>query len=70
MKKSMKELWLLWKKSIAWDEKTLKQKLISAWFSLSFPLVAIVGGSWLTVIAIVNLVAAAYFTVKYVPVSE
>ena len=70
MKKSMKELWLLWKKSVAWDGKTLKQKMISAWFSLSFPLVAIVGGSWFVIIAIVNLVAAAYYTVKYVPVSE
>lgn len=70
MKKSTKELWLLWKKSVGWDEKTIKRKLFAAWFSLSFPLVAILGGSWFAILGLINLVMAAYFTVKYVPVSE
>lgn len=70
MKKSMKELWLLWKKQVDWDKKTLKQKLIAAWFSLSFPIAAICGGTILAVAGILNLAASAYYCVKYVPVRE
>lgn len=71
MKKICKELWLLWKKSVNWDKHTLRQKMIAVWFALSFILVAVVAESQvLEVIAIANLAAAAYNTVKYVPIPE
>ena len=70
MKKVMNELWQLWKKSVQWDSKTMKQKAISVWFSISFVLVGISGGSLLAVsLAVVNLGAAAYSVVKYVPMN-
>lgn len=72
MKKSANELGLLWKKSVAWDAMTMKQKLIGIWFSLSFILLGVSGGSawWVIVLALVNFGAAAFNTVKYVPIPE
>ena len=72
MKKSMFELWTLWKKSTGWDEKTSRQKMYSAWFSLSFIPVGMCCNAawWFIAIAIVNFAAAAYSVVKYVPMTE
>jgi hypothetical protein len=66
------ELGLLWKKSVAWDSMTKKQKLIAIWFSLSFVGVGVFGCSewWITVLALVNFVAAASCAVKYIPIPE
>ena len=70
MKKVKNELWHLWKKSVDWDSKTMKQKAISVWFSISFILLGISGGSLLAVsLAVVNFGAAAYSVVKYVPMN-
>lgn len=72
MKSLLKELWLLWKKSVSWDEKTIRQRLIAAWFSLSFIVVGISGNSkwYIVILTLVNLIKAAYYTVKYVPVPD
>lgn len=71
MKKSLKELWSLWKKDVKWNEQSIKQKAISVWFSLSFCAIAICSESLLWLIpAIINFGAAAYCTVKYVPLPD
>ena len=72
MEKNFRELWLLWKKSVSWDEKTIRQKLIAAWFSLSFIIVGISGNAawWVITLAVVNLCLSAYYAAKYVPVPE
>lgn len=69
--KETKSLWSIWSKSVQWDKKTAKQKLISAWFSLSFIVLGVSGSSFIfSIIAAVNFGCAAYFTAKYVPVNE
>lgn len=51
---------------------TKKQKLIAIWFSLSFVGVGVFGCSewWITILALVNFVAAASCAVKYIPIPE
>ena len=50
---------------------TIKQKLISVWFSLSFVVLGISGGNMLFLALVVaNFTAAAYHVVKYVPMED
>ena len=50
---------------------TIKQKLISVWFSLSFVVLGMCGESLLfAIIAVANFGAAAYHVVKYVPMED
>lgn len=50
---------------------TTKQKLISAWFSLSFVVLAISGSSMLFMaLAVANFAAAVYHVVKYVSMED
>ncbi|MGM9692247.1 MAG: hypothetical protein ACI3X6_03460 [Alloprevotella sp.] len=50
---------------------TIKQKLISVWFSLSFVVLGISGSNMLfMILAVANLAAAAYSVVKYVPMED
>ncbi len=69
--KETKNLWSLWKESVQWDSKSLKQKAISAWFGLSFVALGVCGGNLvLTSIAVVNFACAAYCVSKYVPIKD
>ena len=73
MARAMKETSMcsLWKQSVQWDKMTAKQKLISVWFSLSFVVLGISGGSLLFMaLAVANFAAAAYHVVKYVPMED
>ena len=71
MKKSLKELWSLWKKDVKWDKQSIKQKTISAWFGFSVCFIAICSESLLWLIpAIINFAAAAYYVQKYVPLPD
>lgn len=73
MARAMKETSLcsLWKRTVQWERMTVKQKLISAWFSLSFVVLGISGGSLLFLaLAVANFAAAAYHVVKYVPMED
>lgn len=61
----------LLKKELQWDNMNLKQKLISAWFSMSFVGLGLCGESLLVAaIAVANLAAAAYCVVKYVQMED
>ena len=61
----------LWKKSVQWEKMTLKQKVITVWFGLSFGVLAISGESLLlTVLAAVNFGLSALSVVKNVPTEE
>lgn len=54
-----------------WERMTLKQKLISVWFSLSFVGLFMIGDSVLSsIIAVANFAAAAYYVVKYVQMED
>lgn len=69
--KETKQMMSLWKQSVQWDKMTGKQKLIAVWFSLSMIVLGMSGGEMLpTILALVNLIAAAYCCVKYVPMEE
>lgn len=75
MARAMKEtirIWSLWKKSVQWDSKTVRQKLIATWFSLSMVGVGVMacGNPLLSAMSVLNLVVATYFCVKYVPMEE
>ncbi|MCR4919207.1 MAG: hypothetical protein K5928_05245, partial [Prevotella sp.] len=66
--KETKKLYDLWARDSQWEKMTIKQKLISVWFSLSFVVLGISGGSLLFMaLAVANFAAAAYHVVKYVP---
>ena len=68
MKQTVKELWSLWKKDVRWDEQSTKKKATSVWFGVSLFVLGICGSSVLfTILAVINFVAATYFTAKYVP---
>jgi hypothetical protein len=61
----------LCKQSVQWDKMTVRQKLISVWFSLSFVVLGISGESLpFAILSLVNFVAAAYHVVKYVPMED
>ena len=69
--KETKKLYDLWAQATQWEKMTVKQKLISVWFSLSFVVLGISGGSLLfMVLAVANFAAAAYHIVKYVPMDD
>ena len=69
--KETKKLYDLWAKDTQWKKMTVKQKLISVWFSLSFVVLAISGSSMLfTVLAVANFAAAVYHVVKYVSMED
>jgi len=69
----MKEtsLFSLWKQSVHWDKMTVKQKLISAWFSLSFVGLCLGGENLLVAVVVVtNFAVAAWCVMKYVPMED
>ena len=69
--KETKKLYDLWEHETQWEKMTIKQKLFSVWFSLSFVVLGISGGSLLfMVLAVANFAAAAYHVVKYVPMED
>lgn len=69
--KETKKLYDLWVRESQWEKMTIKQKLISVWFSLSFVVLGISGGSLLfMVFAAANFAAAAYHVVKYVQMED
>lgn len=73
MARAMKETSLcsLWKRSVQWERMTVKQKLISVWFSLSFVVLGMSGESILfALVAVANFAASAYCVVKYVPMED
>ena len=73
MARAMKETSLcsLWKRSVQWERMTVKQKLISVWFGLSFVVLVISGSSMLFMaLAVANFAAAAYHVVKHVPMED
>ena len=54
-----------------WEKLTIKQELISVWFSLSFVVLVISGGNMLFLaLAVANFAAAAYHIVKFVPMED
>lgn len=67
--KETKKLWSLWKESVQWDKKTMREKLLSAWFGISLILLGISGG-WFIAVSFVNFVASAYYVSKYVQIDE
>ena len=69
--KETKKLYDLWARESQWEKMTIKQKLFSVWFSLSFVVLGISGGSLLfMVLAVANFAAAAYHVVKYVQMED
>ena len=69
--KETKKLYDLWARESQWEKMTIKQKLISVWFSVSFVVLGISGGSLLFLaLAVANFAAAAYHVVKYVPMED
>lgn len=69
--KETRKLCDLLKYEMQWERMTLKQKLISVWFGLSFVVLGISGESLpFAILALVNFVAAAYHVVKYVPMED
>lgn len=67
MKTAFKELRQLLKSQTGWDEMTIRQKLITFWWSLSFCGFAVCGGLLVTAIIVANFAASSYCLVKYVP---
>jgi hypothetical protein len=67
MKASVMELWQLLKSQTGWDSLTIKQKLITFWWSLSFCGFAVSGSLLVTAIIVANFASASYCMVKYVP---
>lgn len=69
--KETKKLYDLLAMESKWEKMTIKQKLISVWFSLSFVVLVISGGNMLFLaLAVANFAAAAYHIVKYVPMED
>ena len=62
-----KELWQLIKSQTGWDGMTIKQKLITFWWSLSFCGFAVSGNLVVTALIVANFAASSYCVVKYVP---
>ena len=69
--KETKKLYDLLALESKWEKMTIKQKLISVWFSLSFVVLVISGGNMLFLaLAVANFAAAAYHIVKFVPMED
>ena len=69
--KETKKLYDLLAMESKWEKMTIKQKLISVWFSLSFVVLVISGGNMLFLaLAVANFAAAAYHIVKFVPMED
>lgn len=69
--KETKNVCDLLKQEAQWERMTAKQRIISIWFSLSFVLLSISGGSLLfAAVAVANFAAAACCMVKNVPMEE
>lgn len=67
MESSKESLWGLWKASSGWNDMTIGQRLITAWWSLSFFGFCIEGSLVLIIMALANFAAATFCVVKYVP---
>lgn len=70
MKDSKESLLGLLKTQSGIDKMTIKQKLITFWWSLSFCGFAVSGGFILTALILANFAASTYCVVKYVPEPE
>ena len=69
--KETKKLYDLLAMESKWEKMTIKQKLISVWFSMSFVVLVISGVNMLLLaLAVVNFAAAAYHIFKYVPMED
>lgn len=69
--KETKNVYDLLKQEAQWERMTVKQKLISIWFSLSFVLLGLCGESvFVAVLAVANFAAAACCMVKNVSMEE
>lgn len=69
--KETKKLYDLLALESKWEKMTIKQKLISVWFSLSFVVLVISGGNMLFLaLAVANFAAAAYHIVNFVPMED
>lgn len=69
--KETKSMCSLWEHDVQWERMSVKQKLITVWFSMSFVMLGIAGVSmWFTAAVVANFGVAAYCCVKYVPMSN
>lgn len=69
--KETKKLYDLLALESKWEKMTIKQKLISVWFSMSFVVLVISGGNMLFLaLAVANFAAAACHIVKFVPMED
>ena len=69
--KEARELCELLKHDMQWERMTLKQKLISVWYILSFVVLGMSGDSVLfTLVAVANFAASVYCMAKYVPMED
>lgn len=70
MKKTIVELWSLMTKDLDWKNRTVKQRIFTVWFGLSFCLLFVCGNSVLAIPAILNLAAASHYTTKCLTIPE
>jgi len=68
--KSISELWSVLKDSVGFDKMSRKQKLLCAWFGLSFLPLCVSGPWWFYLLAASNLGIAAYFCIKNVKLED
>ena len=67
MKETSKGVLALLKSQMGWDDMTIKQRLITFWWSLSFCGFAVCGNLFVTALIVANFAASCYCVVKYVP---
>ena len=61
----------LWKRSVHWEKMTIKQKLITIWFGLSFASLVLASESvLLAVVVLVNFGASVFSVSKYVQMED
>lgn len=67
MKKDVMELGHLLKSQAGYDRMSVKQLLITIWWSLSFCGFAVCGKWYVTLVVLLNFAAATVCVLKYVP---
>lgn len=61
----------LLEEELQWERKTLMQKLMLVWFSMSFVVLCMSGESFMfALVAVANFAVSAYCVVKYVPMED